>query len=218
MQKALLLAEKPSVQREVAKAYANHSSEFPFQLDCLALRGHLVRLKEPDEIDDNLKRWSFDTLPFNPDNYKGFETVPIEDSDSKRRFNTVKQAVNSGDYDFIIHAGDADQEGELLVRLVLNKINNKLPVKRFWFNASTESEYVKGLKNLRDDSEPMFENLYHAALVRMQADYLLGMNGSRAASVKYNLTGASVGRAISAILNMYWSSLFATLCSINTYL
>ena len=202
MQKALLLAEKPSVQREVAKAYANHSSEFPFQLDCLALRGHLVRLKEPDEIDDNLKRWSFDTLPFNPDNYKGFETVPIEDADSKRRFNAVKQAVNSGDYDFIIHAGDADQEGELLVRLVLNKINNKLPVKRFWFNASTESEYVKGLKNLRDDSEPMFENLYHAALVRMQADYLLGMNGSRAASIKYNLTGASVGRAISAILNM----------------
>lgn len=202
MQKALLLAEKPSVQREVAKAYANHASEFPFQLDCLGLRGHLVRLKEPDEIDDNLKRWSFDTLPFNPDNYKGFETVPIEDADSKRRFNAVKQAINSGDYDFIIHAGDADQEGELLVRLVLNKINNKLPVKRFWFNASTESEYVKGLKNLRDDSEPMFENLYHAALVRMQADYLLGMNGSRAASIKYNLTGASVGRAISAILNM----------------
>lgn len=56
MQKALLLAEKPSVQREVAKAYANHASEFPFQLDCLGLRGHLVRLKEPDEIDDNLKR------------------------------------------------------------------------------------------------------------------------------------------------------------------
>lgn len=203
MQRALLIAEKPSVKNNVEKAYQAHASEFPFQLDCLAMSGHLVRQKEPKEIDEKMSKWSFDNLPFNPDNYNGFELVPISNPNSKKKYDAIKQALASGKYDFIIHAGDPDQEGELLVRLLLSKLKNKLPVKRFWNNASTEKEYIEGLKNLKDDDhDPMLVNLYHAGLMRMQADYLLGMNGSIAAGVQFGLVGASVGRAVSAILNM----------------
>ena len=178
MQKALLIAEKPSLMRDIKNAYMACRASIPYDIDFTAQHGHLVELKNPIEIDPKYKSWDVNLLPINP-KYEGGWEYKIK-SDSRDTFNEIKKAIHSGTYDVIIHAGDPDQEGELLVRLVLQKAGNKLPVLRFWSNDTTQAGLEKGLQNLKPDSDPMYENLYKAALIRSQADWLMGMNGSRA--------------------------------------
>lgn len=199
--KALLIAEKNSVRKNIEQAYMHNREKIPYELDCFEMHGHLMRLKLPNEIDTSMAKWDVNTLPFNPKDYNGYEYTVI--AETQNLYDRIKDAYDTGDYDFIIHAGDSDMEGELLVRLLLNSLDISIPVKRFWVNASTENEYLNGLLNLRDDdNDPLLINLYHAGLMRQHADYLLGMNGSVAAGCTFNLKGASVGRTVSAVLNM----------------
>lgn len=194
MKRALLIAEKPSLLKSILSAYQNHSSEFDFTIDGIAQAGHLFGLKLPKEMDESMKVWSLDLFPWYPHHweYKIIDDKSYRVSKSEI-FNRIKGAIHSGKYDFIIHAGDPDQEGELLIRETLIEAGNSLPVKRIWINASTEEEYLYGLKNIKDDSEPFFERMYQSALARQHADYLIGMNLSPVVSKKCGET-ANVGR------------------------
>ena len=175
--KAILIAEKPSLMREIQSAYREGKKDIPFDIDFLAQAGHLVGLKMPSVIDaERYKKWTLDELPIDvPYEYHVLEG-------KQKLVSAIKQAVRSGGYDFVIHAGDPDQEGELLVRETLEYVGNKLPVKRFWSNDLTHPAIIKALKSMRDDSE--YDNLYNAALVRQHADYNFGIDATRSASIK----------------------------------
>lgn len=194
MKKAFVIAEKPSLLRSILSAYKNHASEFDFELEGIAQAGHLFGLKYPGEIDESMKKWEMENYPWFPNKYE----YKITDDKSYKRtksqiFQEIKKAIHSGRYDFIIHAGDADQEGEILIRETLNEANNKIPVLRFWINATTEDEFVRGLKEMEPDDKPFYENMYQAALARQHSDYLIGMNLSPVVSLKSNET-AHIGR------------------------
>ena len=157
-------------------------------------RGHLLTLVLPDEMDPVLKKWQWQTLPIEPENHGGWRYKVIEEKRSGRfqtaaeRFDAIRKELDAGGYDFIINAGDPDQEGELLIRIVLAELNRTgIPVKRFWCNDTTEQEVLKALRSLRDDDhDPMLVNLLSAAYARQHSDYRVGMNISRAASLKLN--------------------------------
>lgn len=192
MKRALLIAEKPSLMRTIRETYETVEGLDYKITKFTAQAGHLVRLLLPSELDEEQKKWSWDNLPFFPEEHGGWKYRIIEGK--QKLFNDIKKEVNSGNYDFIIHAGDPDQEGQLLVQLVLNECKNKLPVKRFWSNDLTPRAIENGLRNLRDnDNDTFLVNLYQAALTRQKTDYLYGMNFSQAISLKTNQT-MSIGR------------------------
>ena len=117
MQKAMLIAEKPSLRRDLEAIYVKHKDVIPYEIDFYEQRGHLVTLKEPDEISENLKEWTWDTLPFNPENYGGWQYKVIKEPKvgnyltAEDRFDKIENAIHSGKYDFVINAGDPGQEG-----------------------------------------------------------------------------------------------------------
>lgn len=204
----LLIAEKPDLMRQIEAVYKKRKSEIPYDITFLSQRGHLVTLKQPDELDEDLKEWSWDTLPIHPEEHGGWKYKVIQEKKtgkfltSQERFAQIKKEIESGDYDGIINAGDPDQEGQLLIRIVLRHARNALPVKRFWTNDLTENAIVTALKNLRDDDkDPMLTNLLAAAYGRQHSDYRFGMNLSRAATLKMNRT-VSCGRVETPILSI----------------
>lgn len=208
MMRALLIAEKPSLKRTIEAVYNKHRSEIPYEIKFMEQRGHLITLKTPDEMDETLKTWSWDNLPIHPEEHGGWQYKIIQDKKvgtfltAKERYIAIKKELDSGNYDFVINAGDPDQEGELLIRIVLASMRNKLPVKRYWSNATTEIKVLEALKNLRDDDhEAMLTNLLLAAYGRQHSDYRFGMNLSRAASLKMG-SRVACGRVKTPILSI----------------
>lgn len=200
MSKALLIAEKPSLMKEIKNVYDKHKSSFKYTIDFAFQAGHIVALKKPSEIDESQKKWCWENLPFFPENYGGWQYQIIPDK--IQLFNELKNKITSGKYDFIIHAGDPDQEGQLLCNLLLMYAKNKLPVKRFWTNDLTEPKILDALMNLRDnDNEDFLKNLGSAALARQHSDYKIGMNISQAASLKMKDTCA-IGRVKTPLLKI----------------
>lgn len=176
MAKALLIAEKPSLMRAILDVYSRHKNEFPFDVTFMAQAGHLIGLKLPSEIDSKYGKWSLSAYPeIYPYVYR------INDKKDELVRN-IKKEVKSGEYDFVIHAGDPDQEGELLVRETLDYIGSKLPVKRFWSNDLSEGAILGALKNLQDDAN--YDHIYEAALARQHSDYQFGMNCTGALTCK----------------------------------
>lgn len=208
MKKALLIAEKPSLKRTIEEVYNKHRSEIPFEITFMEQRGHLLTLKNPSELDEDLKKWEWDTLPIRPEDYGGWKYKIIDEKKtgkfltSKERYEAIKKELSSGKYDFVINAGDPDQEGELLIRIVLSALKCSLPIKRYWSNDTTESKVLDALKNLKDDEhDDMLVHLLEAAYIRQHTDWRYGMNLSRAASLKMNLK-CVVGRVRTAILGI----------------
>lgn len=200
MPNALLIAEKPSLRRTIEEVYNNHRKEIPYDITFKDQRGHLLTLMLPQEIDPDQKVWAWENLPFNPEEHGGFKYKIIEEKKqgkfltAKERYADIKKTLKEGNFDFIINAGDPDQEGELLVWLVIKSLRNKLPVKRFWTNDLAESSVLKALKNLRDDEkDPQLVNLLSAAYARQRSDYRVGMNLSEACSLKMG-SRVAVGR------------------------
>ena len=175
--KALLIAEKPSLMRDIKNAYEHCQNEIDYDIDFVAQVGHLVELYDPVELNPLYKDWKEEYLPINPDNEGGWKYKVIRSV--RDVYSNIESAIKSGKYDYIIHAGDPDQEGELLVNLVLQKIGNTLPVLRFWSNDTTQVALENALKNLKDDTAPEYVNLLNAARIRQHADWLFGINGSR---------------------------------------
>ena len=172
----LYIAEKPSVGRELAKCLTGPVTRRDGYLvtkDGVVtwLFGHILRQAEPEEYDPKYKRWRADDLPIIPEHWKLFV-----DKDCEKQFAIVKSLIEKADE--IVHGGDPDREGQLLVDEVLDYLGNKKPVRRILLNALDEKSIKKANASLRDNRD--FFNLKQSALARARADWLIGMNLSRA--------------------------------------
>ncbi|MGB6406008.1 MAG: DNA topoisomerase III [Planococcus donghaensis] len=196
--KSIVLAEKPSVARDIARVLGcdqkgNGYLEGKQYIVTWAL-GHLVTHAHPEQYNNDFKEWKMDTLPIIP---KPFKLVPIKQS--MKQFNAVKSQLQRGDVKDIIIATDAGREGELVARWILEKTNTRKPVKRLWISSVTDKAIKDGFNNLKDGRT--YENLYVAAVARAEADWVVGINATRALTVKYNAQ-LSTGRVQTPTLAM----------------
>ncbi|MBT2569276.1 DNA topoisomerase III [Planococcus sp. ISL-110] len=196
--KSVVLAEKPSVARDIARVLGceqkgNGYLEGKQYIVTWAL-GHLVTHAQPEQYDNDFKEWKMDTLPIIP---KPFKLVPIKQS--MKQFNAVKSQLQRGDVNEVIIATDAGREGELVARWILEKTNTRKPVKRLWISSVTDKAIKDGFQNLKDGRA--YENLYEAAVARAEADWVVGINATRALTVKYNAQ-LSTGRVQTPTLAM----------------
>ncbi|MEN6566981.1 MAG: DNA topoisomerase III [Veillonellales bacterium] len=183
MSKALVLAEKPSVGRDLARVLhcqkqGNGYFEGEKHIVTWAL-GHLVTLADPEAYDEKYKAWRLEDLPMLPQQLK---LVVIKQSG--RQFNTVKEQLNRKDVGEVVIATDAGREGELVARWILEKAHIHKPVKRLWISSVTDKAIQAGFSKLRPGRE--YENLFASAVARAEADWLVGINATRALTCKYN--------------------------------
>jgi DNA topoisomerase-3 len=198
----VILTEKPSVAREIAsyvRAAARHEGYYEghgYQVTWAY--GHLVTLKEPDDYDPSLKRWSLDNLPFIPDR---FELKLIRDRLTLKQFKVVKQLFRQASR--IIGATDAGREGELIFRYILSLTGcERKPFDRLWLSSLTPAAIRDAFGKMRPGSE--YDHLYDAARCRSESDWIVGLNGTRSYTVRYGDQGIlwSVGRVQTPVLAM----------------
>lgn len=198
MGKALVLAEKPSVGKELAKVLKCNENKGAYiegnKYIVTWAMGHLVGLMDPEGYDEKYKKWSMEILPMLPNHMR--LTVLNK---TKKQYNEVKKQLLRNDVSEIIIATDSGREGELVARWILEKAKVKKPLKRLWISSQTKKAILDGFKNLKDGKE--YENLYKAAVCRAEADWLVGLNVTRALTCKYNAQ-LSAGRVQSPTLFM----------------
>jgi len=186
MSKALIIAEKPSVAGDLARALGGFKKvEDHFESDRYIISsalGHLVELCLPSELDVKRGKWSFANLPIIPNE---FELKPIEKT--KARFNLLKRLMKRQDVDLLINACDAGREGELIFRYLLKLSGVKKPVQRLWLQSMTAESIRSAFDHLRSDEEMI--PLAQAAVCRSESDWLVGINGTRAMTAFNNKTG-----------------------------
>ena len=211
MAKALYIAEKPSVAQEFAKALKINGQRKDGYLEsadsvvtwCV---GHLVTMSYPEKYDIKYKRWSFDTLPFLPREFK-YEVIP----GVKKQFEIVKGLLNRPDVENIYVCTDSGREGEYIYRLVAQMAGVKGKVqKRVWIDSQTEEEILRGIREAKDISE--YDNLAASAYLRAKEDYLMGINFSRVLTLRYGSSvtnylhskyqAIAVGRVMTCVLGM----------------
>ena len=192
MAQYLLLAEKPSVMRDIHDVYTKYQNEYEFQLGFDSFHGHLMELAQPADYNPRLKRWSLDTLPILPESFHYVESDP----ESCRR---IMDRIQSGYYAALINACDAGREGEHIFYSFYEAHNLTLNVLRFWASDTTEQTIRKALHQLQPASR--FDGLRQSAKLRAQLDWLSGINFSRAISLKTNKK-ANIGRVVSPTLKM----------------
>ena len=181
--KSLVIAEKPSVARDIARVLhcsqkGNGFLEGKEYVVTWAL-GHLVTLADPEEYDKKYVKWDMQMLPMMPDKMK---LVVIRQT--SKQYQAVKTQLFRKDIRDIIIATDAGREGELVARWILDKSGCHKPIRRLWISSVTDKAIKDGFHNLKDGRE--YDNLYRAAVARAEADWLVGMNGTRALTCKYN--------------------------------
>ncbi len=211
MGKSLFIAEKPSVAQEFAKALHVNAGRRDGYLEsddaiitwCV---GHLITMSYPEVYDIQYKKWSMHTLPFIPDTYL-YEVIPAVE----KQFKIVSSLLNRKDVDCIYVCTDSGREGEYIYRLVEQEAKVKDKVrKRVWIDSQTEEEILRGIREAKDLSE--YDTLSDAAYLRAKEDYLMGINFSRALTLKYGnsisdflktkYTVVSVGRVMTCVLGM----------------
>ena len=211
MAKEVYIAEKPSVAKEFAKALKENFKQNDGYLEsdnsivtwCV---GHLVNMSYPEEYDAGLKKWSFDTIPFVPDSYK-YQVI----SSVSKQFNIVKGLLTRNDVDRIYVCTDSGREGEYIYRLVEQEAHVEgKERRRVWIDSQTEEEIQRGIREAKDLSE--YDNLSAAAYLRAKEDYLMGINFSRALTLRYGYgmktflkadkCVISVGRVMTCVLGM----------------
>lgn len=196
--KSLVIAEKPSVARDIARVL-HCPKKLPGAMEgkeyivTWAL-GHLVTLADPEEYDQKYAQWNLDTLPMMP---KKMQLVVIRQT--AKQFKDVKTQLYRKDVGQIIIATDAGREGELVARWILEKADCRKPIKRLWISSVTDKAIREGFLKLKDGRE--YNNLYAAAVARAQADWLVGINATRALTCKYNAQ-LSCGRVQTPTLAM----------------
>ncbi len=196
--KSLVIAEKPSVARDIARVLhcsqkGNGVLEGGEYVVTWAL-GHLVTLADPEEYDKKYVKWEMSTLPMLPDRMK-LVVIP----QTSKQYQAVKTQLFRNDIKDIIIATDAGREGELVARWILDKSGCRKPLRRLWISSVTDKAIRDGFRNLKDGKE--YDNLYHAAVARAEADWLVGMNGTRALTCRYNAQ-LSCGRVQTPTLSM----------------
>ena len=211
MGKAVYIAEKPSVAQEFAKALKLNTKRKDGYLEsdeavvtwCV---GHLVTMSYPEIYDEKYKRWSLETLPFIPKEFK-YEVIP----NVEKQFRIVSGLLNREDVDTIYVCTDSGREGEYIYRLVEQMADVKGKTrKRVWIDSQTEEEILRGIREAKDLSE--YDNLSASAYLRAKEDYLMGINFSRLLTLKYGnsissfmntkYTVLSVGRVMTCVLGM----------------
>ena len=192
MARYLLLAEKPSVMRDIQATYNSHRSEFKDDIEFGAFHGHLLELISPDKYDEKYKQWRADTLPILP---AVFQYEPTDKASCDRILDRIK----AGHYDALVNSCDAGREGEHIFFSFYEHFGLTLPVLRFWASDTTEATILKTLKNLLPESQ--FEGYREAAKLRAQMDWLVGMNFTRAATIASNKK-INIGRVMSPTLKM----------------
>ncbi|NPV51842.1 MAG: DNA topoisomerase 3 [Candidatus Methanofastidiosum sp.] len=197
MSKTIIITEKPSVAQDFAKALtASKKGDGYLENDRYIITwayGHLCELKEPEEYNSELKQWTLDTLPIFPERFQ-YKVL----QSAKKQFQVIKSLLNRSDVSSVVIATDCGREGELIARLILQLAGNKKPVYRLWTSeALTEQVIRKQMQQLKPASE--FDRLYQSALARQWADWLVGINCTRAVTCK-NRELFTVGRVQTAVL------------------
>ena len=187
MPKTLVIAEKPSVGRDLVRVLpgsfdkkGGKGEEFlegPEHVVTWAV-GHLVQLADPDEYDDKFKKWRMADLPIVPDRFK----LVVRDERSKKQMNVVKRQLGRDDIDLVVNACDAGREGELIFAYLYEKAGARKPVQRLWLNSMTKAAIQAAFAELRPATE--FAPLEAAARSRSEADWIVGMNATRAATIR----------------------------------
>ena len=183
MAKTLIIAEKPSVGRDLVRvlpgSFTKHEGylEGPEDIVTWAV-GHLVQLADPDEYDDRFKKWRMADLPIVPERFK----LVVRDERSKKQMNVVKRLLGSGEVERVVNACDAGREGELIFAYIYEKSGSKKPVQRLWLNSMTNEAIKDAFGRLRPGQE--LASLEAAARSRSEADWIVGMNATRAATIR----------------------------------
>lgn len=190
MGKRLIVAEKPSVARDIARVLGAHERGEGMisggdNIITWAI-GHLVSLKEPEELDEKYKRWKTADLPILPSKME-LKVLPK----TRSQFSIIKKLMNSKEVDSLICATDSGREGELIFRYIYQMADCKKPFERLWISSMTDEAIREGFASLRPGNE--YDSLYESARCRSEADWLVGMNASRAFTLRYNVL-LSVGR------------------------
>ncbi len=199
MTKTVVLAEKPSVGKDIGRVlHARGNSKSGFlegdkYIVTWAL-GHLITLADPEMYDAKFKSWDMADLPILPEKMK---LVPIKET--RRQYETVKKLLLRKDVSEVVIATDAGREGELVARWVLDYAKVRKPVKRLWISSVTDKAIRAGFKNLKPGKN--YENLYHSAVARSVADWVVGINATRALTTKFNAQ-LSCGRVQTPTLAM----------------
>ncbi|UTR10425.1 DNA topoisomerase III [Evansella sp. LMS18] len=183
MKKSVVIAEKPSVARDIARVLNCHKKGNGFlegdkYIVTWAL-GHLVTLADPEVYDEKYKTWKIEDLPMMPKNLK----LTVIKKTSKQ-FHAVKSQLHRPDAGEIIIATDAGREGELVARWIIEKAKINKPIKRLWISSVTDKAIKEGFQKLKNGKQ--YENLYHAAVARSEADWYVGLNATRALTTKFN--------------------------------
>jgi DNA topoisomerase III len=183
MNKSLVLAEKPSVARDIARVLnSNRKGNGFLEGDRYVVTwalGHLVTLMDPEGYDQKYKKWLLEDLPMLPRELK-LDVI----QQTRQQYNAVTTQMKRSDVGEIIIATDAGREGELVARWILEKSGVRKPVKRLWISSVTDQAIRQGFQNLKDGKA--YENLYASAVARSEADWLVGMNATRALTCRHN--------------------------------
>ena len=195
----LVIAEKPSVAKSIADVLGaldrqNGYFEGGGYLVSWCV-GHLIELAEPESYGDQWKKWTYESLPVNPEHWQ----YEIKE-DTKEQYDVLYGLLHDSRVDEVVCATDAGREGELIFRLVYNMASCKKPMKRLWISSMEESAIREGFENLKPGSD--YDHLYHSALCRQEADWLVGINGTRLFTVLYGGKVLKVGRVQTPTLAM----------------
>ena len=176
MSKSLVLTEKPSVGRDIARVLncrkkGNGYFEGDKYIVTWAL-GHLVTLADPEKYGKKYEKWNMEDLPMLPEPMK-LEVI----KQTSKQFYAVKEQMLRKDVNEIVIATDAGREGELVARWIIEMVKVKKPIKRLWISSVTDKAIKEGFSKLKDGRE--YENLFHAAVARSEADWVVGLNGDR---------------------------------------
>ena len=195
----LVVTEKPSVARSIAEVIGASENKDGYMKGngylvswCV---GHLVELAQPESYGEQWKKWTYESLPVKPEKWK-YEIKP----DTKAQYDILCQLMNREDVSAVVCATDAGREGELIFRLVYEMAGCGKPIKRLWISSMEESAIREGFENLQPGSD--YDNLYHSALCRQEADWLVGINGTRLFTVLYGGKVLKVGRVQTPTLAM----------------
>ena len=183
MGKTLVIAEKPSVGRDLTRAlpgaFQKHEGYLESESHVVTWAvGHLVQLAEPDEYDPKFKKWRMADLPIVPDEFK----LVVRDERSKKQFNVISKQLRRDDVDIVINACDAGREGELIFAWTFEKAKARKPVQRLWLSSMTSAAIKDAFGTLRPSEE--LARLEQAARSRSEADWIVGMNSTRAATIR----------------------------------
>lgn len=182
MSKFLVIAEKPSVAQSYAKNLSAYKREDGYLEgeSCIVswCLGHLAEYAQPEEYDPKYEKWQFDDLPILPEVWK----LKVS-KDKKKQFDVLKGLMNRSDVEYLVNGCDAGREGELIFQRVYDLAGCRKPVKRLWISSMEDAAIQKGFQTMKSEEE--YKNLCMAAVCRSQADWLIGMNGTRAYTTRY---------------------------------